>query len=298
MIKTLRITTVTAAILAAGFFIFSVIFGFRGNERDWQIEEFLHSAGAVESFSETIGQKGSENGGGISPLVKQAGVFALYLNPPEPKTPKKTASANRKSSPRRPERAVSAKFTLIGTSFYPLHPELSLVLIDQPGKGLRWIRQSGKVGHLVIEEVKNGSAVIRDGQKTFEMAAKMPVKINLLKSPPGQNDIPESVLPSSITVGADVAGRGWQPEKVSNPEEEAALALLVSKLQATGADAEDNAATMEKLISTFKSERITEQEANSLGRLGEQLSSEPNQADFNEIEEAELSAEPNDSAEE
>jgi len=85
MIKTLRITSFVAVILAVVFFVFPVIFGVRGDE---QVEQFLSSPGVIEKFSKAKGDKDRRSESQISPLVKEAQAFALYLNPP----PKKTAS--------------------------------------------------------------------------------------------------------------------------------------------------------------------------------------------------------------
>ena len=149
MIKTLRITSITAAILAVVFFILPTVFGIRS---DKQSEQFLNSAGAIEKFNEVKGNKSRKSEEQTSPLVKQAKAFSLYLNPPpKPQKPSTYSKTTRRKPP-----TVSAKFKLIGTSYYALHPELSLALIDEPGKGFRWVKQSSKVGHLIIEQVKDG----------------------------------------------------------------------------------------------------------------------------------------------
>src|SRR4030066_11509 len=161
MIKTLRITSIIAVLLAIVFFVVPAVFGFRG---DKQIEQFLNSAGAIEGFSQAKGEKGGDSQREISPLVKQAEAFALYLNPPPKPSPAPSGSVAR-SEPR-PMGPVAAKFKLIGTSRHVLQPELSLALIDEPGKGLCWVRQSSKVGYLIIEQIRDGLVVVRDGQST------------------------------------------------------------------------------------------------------------------------------------
>ena len=79
MIKTLRITSITAAILAVVFFILPTVFGIRS---DKQSEQFLNSVGAIEKFNEAKGNKSRKSEERTSPLVKQAKAFSLYLNPP------------------------------------------------------------------------------------------------------------------------------------------------------------------------------------------------------------------------
>ena len=51
MIKTLRITSVVAAILAVILFIFPVVFGGRSDER---IEGFLNSPSVIEKFNHLL----------------------------------------------------------------------------------------------------------------------------------------------------------------------------------------------------------------------------------------------------
>ncbi len=153
MVRTLRITTIVAALLAAGFLVFSAVFGARG---DKAIEEFLKSQGAIEQFQRAKGQK-TEGESQISPLVKQAQAFALYLNPPPPPEPIVPSGPQPPPQPK----VTTPKFKLVGTSFYPLHPDLSLALIDEPGKGVYWVRQSGQIGHLVVEQIKDGVVVVK-----------------------------------------------------------------------------------------------------------------------------------------
>ena len=183
MIKTLRITSIIVVVLAAVFVVFPVVFGvpplgvlWGGDE---QADRFLNSAGSIEEFKEARGDENKDIGDQSSPLVREAERFALYLNPPA--KPERAAPAHRPTGPPRPTGPVSAKFELTGTSVYPLHPELSLALIDEPGKGLHWVRQGGKVGHLIIEQIEDGLVVVRDGQRTFELVAERPEKRSLVK---------------------------------------------------------------------------------------------------------------------
>jgi hypothetical protein len=272
MVKTLRITSVIAVILAGAFFAFPAVFGVRGDE---QAEGFLNSAGVIEKFNKLRGQRNEKARDQVSPLVKQAELFARYLNPPKPV---KTKSATKVTTPGprttpiigpRPSK-VSTKFTLIGTSYYASHPEMSLALIDEPGKGWHWVRQSGKVGHLIIEQVKDGLVVVRDGETTSELEPLRPgKKVSLLKGktvssgragpkvtlptsigpkttlPVSIN--PKSALPTSIgpksasvrkTAGPAKAAvstiNSRHPQMRMGAEESNALDELMNKLQAVG----------------------------------------------------------------
>ena len=169
MIRTLRITSIIAAILAAVLLVLLAVYGVR---RDPQIEELLNAPNALDKFATSKGQRPAGDEGQVSPLVKQAADFANYLNPPPPPTPPPSSAEAAAPEPA-PLAPVSAKFDLVGTSYYASHPELSLALIDEPGKGLHWVRQGESIAHLTIEKVSGGSVTIRDGQRTSEMAVKV-----------------------------------------------------------------------------------------------------------------------------
>jgi hypothetical protein len=262
MIKTLRITSIIAVVLAVVFFVLPAVFGVSGDE---QTEQFLDSAGVIEKFKEAEGDKVKDSRQEISPLVKQAEAFALYLNPaPKPKTKPRVS----RSKPR-PKGPVSPKFKLVGTSHYALHPALSLALIDEPGKGLRWVRQFSKVGHLVIEQVKDGIIVVRDGTRTFELVAERPEKRSLLK----EN--------SSVKIKTSAEEKAAEAERKKALAELDAflLGLGLEEAQAdvevgeadSGPKAEETAAVKERPISDPETMRIGAREASRLGRLGQRL---------------------------
>ncbi|MHC4891068.1 MAG: hypothetical protein ACYTEO_16575, partial [Planctomycetota bacterium] len=225
-----------------------------------------------------------------SPLVKQAETFALYLDPPtlpKPATTKITTPGPRTTPiPDIRPKAVSTRFTLIGTTYYASHPELSLALIDEPGKGLHWVRQSGKVGHLIIEQVKDGLVVVRDGERTSELMPVRPVKKSLIKGKgtPSAKTGPKATLPASIgpkptlpvSVGPKptlpvsigpkstsirpTAGRAKAPASIISSrspnvsdEERAALEKLMNELQAV-----QGSAKSEKTGGTTRSKKEVE----------------------------------------
>ena len=269
MDKTLRITTIAAALLAAGFLVFPAVFGARGAKA---IEEFLKSPGAIEKFQRAKGDQ-AKGESQISPLVKQARAFALYLDPPPPKLP--AVPRTPRAQPPRPK-VTSAKFKLVGTSFYASHPDLSLALIDEPGKGIRWVRQSGRVGRLVIEQIKDGVVVVKDGERTFEVAVvERPKKVNLIKSP--VLDRVEAAL--SPPAEREAAGQiGPEKSAKSRAEKTAALEELVRDLRAAQAATaseqtgtkrgKKDTAMLEKFIEAI---RISAEEAKKLDSLGRKL---------------------------
>ncbi len=292
MIKTLRIASIVAAVLAVIvviFFVFHVVFG-----SDERIKELLSSPGVIEKFNEeTVDNKSRGDASQESPLVKQAGAFALYLNPPKPKTPK-TATGRTTGITRGP--AATPKFKVIGTSYYKGHPELSIALIDEPGKGLHWVRQSSKVGHLLIEQIKDGLIVVKDNKGTFEIMAEQEPETSLLEGasavPPGRANISrrtpgaagsKAALPASGRTDAGITGaKSKVPPPRRTAEENAKMKELVEKLREiqrsfksdktdSGSSAKEKAAMMENLISQFRSSRLSAEEAKKLSTLGKDL---------------------------
>lgn len=319
MIKTLRITTIIAALLAVGFFAFPAVFGFRGDE---QIEQFLKSPGAIEKFNKAKGAKSRKTGDQISPLVEQAMMFGLYLNPPPRKTaprPPTTPTARRQAPIPEPPRQ-SVKFKLIGTSYYASRPELSLAYINEPGKGFYWVRQGSKVAHLLIEQVKDGSIIVKDRETTVTLVAERTPKKSLIKGETTSKSTPS--LPgasASITssgrvqasagqsaasalgkagvgVGSKPAtatavppravphGKSRRPPQMSAAEQNAVLADFINQLKTTQASGTEEDAALKEAIAGLKAMRITAEEANRLDRLGEELKSNPNRAGSSKVQ--------------
>ena len=199
MIKTLRIMSILAVALAAVLVVFSVVvFGTRD---DKDIEELLGEPDVIEKFNNSAGNKATRGTSQVSPLVQQAGKFALYLNPPKPKAPRpvkgRTASVIRGPS-------ATPKFTVIATSYSKSHPERSIALIDEPGKGRNWVRQSSTVGHLLIQEVKDGVVVFKDNNGTFELKAEQKPYVSLLEGAPA---VPSKQADISSSTGSTARER-------------------------------------------------------------------------------------------
>jgi hypothetical protein len=296
MIKTLRITSVVAAILAGVLFVFMVFFGFRS---DPEAEEFLNSPGVIERFQKVITGRTKSGAGQSSPLVNQAKAFAQHINPPKVKTAVTRVGPGR-ITPEPPK--VRPKFPLLATVVHESNPELSIALINEPGPGLHWVRQGSKVMHLIIEQVKEGLIVCRDGQGTSEISVEpRPAQQSLLQGKSSVSVGPSA--PTSTLAGAQAspkAGFGppprtgrpiasrTQPARLPRPqvqrskEDMAALEALGDKLKSlmesprsgkTGSaqDSEDMAAVMDALISDLKATRVTAEEAKKLGDLGKKL---------------------------
>jgi len=152
-----------AALVAAGFIIVSIT---HGSNNDDRVERLLSSPSQVEQFK-AIGHDSAKTANDrTSPLVKQAEIFALHLNP-KPKTQKPALSKVKVA--RSGISSVKPNFKVLGTSFLKGNPEMSLVLIDEPGKGRHWSRQSDRVGEFLIEQIQDGSVVVKNGENTFEL---------------------------------------------------------------------------------------------------------------------------------
>lgn len=294
MIKTLRITSIIAVVLAVVFFALPAAFGFRG---DKQIEQFLNSAGVIEGFKDAKGEKSGDNQREVSPLVKQAEAFALYLNPP-PKPEPVPSAPGAKNEPR-PAGPVAAKFKLIGTSRHVLQPELSLALIDEPGKGLYWVRQSSKVGYLVIEQVRDGVVVVRDGQNTFELVAERPEKRSLVKaskspissnssslSSPSSGRITGELLPEAPALAAQAAVGEVQVGAEEKEMTEADIRKVMADLDAMQVSAEEKEKTeaeLRKIMADPNAMQTKEESAKDAAKPDIQVSETDSDAKAKEI---------------
>lgn len=296
MVKTLRITSVLAAVLAVVVFSLSVVYGMR---TDPEIEQFLESPGVVARFNKTVGDKPRASDNQTSPLVEQAQTLARHLNPP-PKPKPVTTTPVVRSTPRTPPPApraqVSAKFKLIGTSVHKGDPNMSLAFIDEPGKGLHWVRQSSEVMHLEIVEIRDAVIVVRDNQRTFEVEAEpRPPQVSLEAGAEGA--VTAAATSTSPTRTYSPAARSARvetrrtapsrtPRQVERPQptrpapsmnerEGAALGALIERLKNLQRDSDSpdsgSDANMAKVISDFKSSRISNEEAKKLDEMGREL---------------------------
>jgi hypothetical protein len=192
--------SILAVALAAVLVVFSVVvFGARG---DKNIEELLGEPDVIEKFNNSAGNKTTRGTSQVSPLVQQAGKFALYLNPPIPRAPRPVIKGRTASVKRGP--SATPKFEVMATSYNKNHPELSMALIDEPGKGRNWFRQSSTVGHLLIQEVKDGVVVVKDNNGTFELIAEQKPYVSLLEGAPA---VPSKQADISSSTGSTARER-------------------------------------------------------------------------------------------
>jgi hypothetical protein len=185
MIKTpkiLQIAIISIAIMVAIFIGISLLFG--RNRED--IGKFLISKDAIKKFKAQSGkrQPGDDK---ISPLVQEAKKFALYLDPPPPPMPVQQSNNNYQNTLTpvnvRPVMPI-VKFDLLATIVNTSKPEESRAMIDLPGSGQKFVKPGQQVGHTTIEEIKDGSIIVKAGERTEELAAKIAPLPSLVKDSP------------------------------------------------------------------------------------------------------------------
>jgi hypothetical protein len=286
MIKTLRITTIIAAIVAVLFFVLSAAFGLRS---DKDKEAYLAKPTAVSLFTKSAKNRATSEP--ESPLIKQADAFALRINPPAPviETPVQAI---------RP--AETPKFRLLGTSFYPHDPNRSMALIDEPGKGQHWIGPSTGVGSYTITQIGDGKLTYTDGQKSMEMFAEKPQgtpQISVIQITQGQGGVTSTAPPigTAVPMGQAAPEQAAAQPAAQTPAEKPSLEEIKSNVEfirqvmAEANEAKATAKTGEMGISA--------QEANELKDLGgflKQLEEQQKQA---EAEANAVKSEPNSSQE-
>ena len=222
MLKTLRVTSLVAVILAAVGVIAIAVLGLKG---DPQVKDFLAKPGIVDELRKKAGQEGVQEEKS-SPLVAMAKLIALRFDPPpppkpvvkdvKPQPPAETARA--KPAIPQPKVQTSVKSNLLATVLYESAPERSMALLQTAGNKQEWFRQGEKVGHLEIQEVRDGSVVFTQGGKNPQekfVPAKPQAK-SLLKSEQKTSTAPRSGL-GSITAELPDSGQGQtlQPDAAS-----------------------------------------------------------------------------------
>ncbi|MGD2094436.1 MAG: hypothetical protein PVH77_05450 [Phycisphaerales bacterium] len=113
--------------------------------------------------------------GALSPLVRQAESFALYLHsePPESdETSELTVDVMQEISEPEPKR-LKPKFKVIGTMYNRSKPEKSMALVSVPGKKPHWVKRGARLGHFIVEKIERGLIVYNDGDRSCKMAVDM-----------------------------------------------------------------------------------------------------------------------------
>lgn len=176
MVRALQTFSVLVLISAGVVFMLSLVQWLRGGP---EIEQ-NPSLSIVEKFSQASDCSEKSSQKTLSPLVKQAKAFALYLNPPQlPKPEEAPVPGGTLMQTLSAARAVKSKpkFRLFATCYYRSKPEESMALVSESGSRPRWIKQGTLLGHFVVMKVMRGKIVYRDDYRLHEMMVdtKVPV---------------------------------------------------------------------------------------------------------------------------
>ncbi len=283
-----------------GFFVFRIVRGIRGDEN---VKEFLKSPNVIEKFKTAEGSRTKSFVGQTSPLVKQAQTFALYLNPPasKPRIPQPGPGSTIGA-----QTNVTPKFKVIGISYFEKLPEMSMALIDEPGKGIHWVKQSASVGHLYIEQVQNDLVIVKSGTETFNLMLereKPESKTPVTSSPSAAKKTgipvgsPVNKAQSSVRNRSLIKRMPQKPLPTKQPEERTEeLEKLYEDLKElkdksdindTELSEEERAKQIEKIISSFKASYVSQEETKKLDDLAEQLNDDENEPNTSDTEEEE-----------
>jgi hypothetical protein len=229
------------------------------------LKDLLSKPGVAEQLQASYGGKSTYDGQQDTPLVVQARKFALRINPPPPPEEVKPQVDRQ---PVRPQAVVSAKFKLMGTSYHIGDETKSWALIDEVGKGLHWVKQGDSVDRLNIEKVGDGSVLINDNGRKYELMAERPSKPDVVKSYTGTLEKKEPIVllagGEKITTAETV--ETIQPEQVTQAPAEPQV-TPEEQLKQTQANIE----WLKSLQSDPNSAGMSENEAKELSGLGEML---------------------------
>ena len=214
MLKTLRVTSLVAVILAAVGVIAIVVLGLKG---DSQIKDFLAKQGVVDQLRGESGQKGAQEDKS-SPLVALARAVALRFDPPPPPKPVvkgKPPAETARAKPRppvipQPKVKTSAKFDLLATVVYETAPERSLALLKTAANKQEWFRQGEKAGYLQLDEIRDGSVV-------FTQGGAKPQEI-FVPAKPQMKSLLKDDRPVSTTGSSSITGRLPDADAASAPK--------------------------------------------------------------------------------
>jgi len=292
MIKTLRITSVMAVILAA--VVLASVLGFRrptaflhlnlSTGGDKQIEKILSGPSAVDRFKEKYGGPGPAKVDTTPALVKEATVLEGIINPREdPGRTRVTGPVPKITGTSKPPVTVTAKFDLLGICYSP-DATSSLAYIRMPDSTYQWVGPGSEVGRLTIKEIRRNSIVCLDGGRDVEMPVVAPPETANLLEADNASATPEPSLPRPAA-GAKTAVSPIKPPVAASPktasgaplpsaqiskEEQENLSQLGDRLKSsTGVGSLERDAVANKLISEYKSAQVNPPEAEKVGSPSE-----------------------------
>jgi len=295
MVQLLRIIAV-AVLVFAGLVLASVrwpVPHFRlGVWADRKAEIFLKAPSAVERFNERKTDETPDTQDKDPPLVRHAKALAEILNPRVEAGATPPTNTLKPPGPGPKPPISTAKFEVFGISYSPTDPKSSFAYIRLPDNTFMWVQQGSAIGHQVVREVKSGSIICLDGQRTSEMPVEMPLDTaSMLESGAASPAVAAPGLPGPVPAGganlrselASRAAAAVSPSTLSrlSPREEESMSDLARRIKelhkgskASGDDSNTvvpDANVISQMISDFKSSRVSPEEANKLDDLGKQL---------------------------
>ena len=178
--------------------------GIAGLKPDKKIQAILNKESAIAKFRKLKLDELNQDKDKESTLVTEAKAFALRIDPPpppKPPEPKKKPVAEKPNipTPRQPARlpnppkkVKTSKFSLVATCRYENVPDKSLALLNIVSEGNKWVRQGETVGHLTVQEVKDGSIVLYQDEE-FNTEIFVPEK-----RPTGKSLIRDEKIASAV----------------------------------------------------------------------------------------------------
>lgn len=278
MVRLLQIIGVTALVFA-GLVLASIKWPLAtfhlGLSQDREAAEFLDAPTAVARFNSRQDSHAVDNQDKTPLLVRQAQTLEGILNPRvPPPAPAASSTASQTLAAPKPLAPSTAKFDLVGVSFSPADSASSFAYIRLPDNNYQWLQQGSEVGHLIVKEIKADSIICSDGQRLSEMKVELTVDTA---------DILETGAAAAAPAASDRITAGASPLSARlTGQDEASLNELVHRLKkelgkpkADQADANtppaEKSAAVGKLITEYKSSRVSPEEAQKLDKLGEQL---------------------------
>lgn len=290
MIKTLRITSVAAVILAA--VVLASVLGFLrpasflplrvGTGNDKQTQSILRGPSAVERFKTQYGSKVPNSEDTTPPLIKQAELLAGIINPPEPSDTGSKPPIKMPLKPTvavKPLASVSSKFDLLGTCCSS-NPKFSYAYIRLPDNTFQWVGVGEQIGHVSIKEIRKDLVVCWDGTRDSEIPVEpVPETSSLLETGKASNAVSATKAEDSDTRPGPAGGTA-QPATASStkPGNLAKPPTNVAKPPSSAAKPPSSAAKPSTAgsqpaapVTPASSAQITKQEQEKLSRLGDRL---------------------------
>ncbi len=290
MIKTLRVTSIAAVILAT--VVLASVLGFRrldsflplrvGTPSDKQTKSILKGPSAVERFKTQYGSKVPGGDDTTPPLIKQAELLAGIINPPEPSDAGGKLPGSLPPKPKvpiKPPVPVSSKFDLLGTCCSS-NPKTSYAYIRLPDNTLQWVGIGEQIGHVSIKEIRKDSVLCWDGQVDSEVpVSAVPETSSLLETGNASTAVSSTNAEISEPRPAPTGGTA-QPAKAGSlkPGGLAKPLSIPPKPSSSAAQPSSNPAQPSAAVgqpagsvTPASAAQITKQEQEKLSRLGDRL---------------------------